>query len=64
MQEPCCWRQASWPVPNGMCLKEKRSKTRRTWRFIPLLEAEVEADLTPSMRDYFAKLESTVRHLM
>ena len=25
-------------------------------KYIPLLEAESEADLTPSMRDYFAKL--------
>lgn len=43
---------SEWTVPE----RETFENQENLEKYIPLLEAESEADLTPSMRDYFAKL--------
>lgn len=43
---------SEWNVPE----RETFENQENLEKYIPLLEAESEADLTPSMRDYFAKL--------
>lgn len=43
---------SDWNIPE----REVFENQENLEKYIPLLEAETEADLTPTMRDYFAKL--------
>lgn len=43
---------SDWNIPEREVFENQKDLEK----YIPLLEAETEADLTPTMRDYFAKL--------